>query len=305
MSKLKFTFLELQTKRRFLEHVSDEQAWSAIPVVWAPGPLKALELQAQSAKDALKTIKEAQADTKQAIEQTCDVLAQRLSECIRKRGEAVALIAKVRELLQEINTKQMSNPGNHYEDMSTWSIPELKHKLDTLKVEVEKKKAALSVQRQAVSDLDRLLSHQSDQLDRQHSIKCGLEEEIGTIKSSPQSTGAIAELCRWYRSMTELTEEMTGVHCEVVRPDYLHVTVTNPQNAASVPIHLNVDPVSGKLQSVSVHLLLINNYCVDWKYCIHPQNAMAGIDRFGHQNQRHTLTGEAGALQAHQGLIWK
>jgi hypothetical protein len=52
--------------------------------------------------------------------------------------------------------------------------------------------------------------------------------------------------------MHQLMDELTGVHVDVVRPDYLHVTVTNPATASSVPIHLTVDEATGRLLAVAI-----------------------------------------------------
>lgn len=249
MSKLKFNFLELQTKRRFLEMVVDEQSWSQISCDWAPGPLKGLERDCQSAKDALKEIKTEEEDLRSAMDVTCQQLAQKLEAGHKKRQEALLLVHRVRQLLSDLSARQSSDHGL---DPSCYSLPELNAKKDRLQAEVEKKKAALAVQRQAVSDLTRLLHHQSDQLSRSQSAHSSLQQDLHKMSSSPNTTGAVSELCRWYRNIVELVDELTGVHCDIVRSDYLHVTVTNPATAASVPIHLHVDPSTGRLLSCSI-----------------------------------------------------
>lgn len=231
--------------------VADELSWTQIACDWAPGPLKGLERDTQSVKDALKQVKTEQEDLRSAMDVCCESLAARLEAGHKKRQEALLLVQRVRVLLGELAAKGQSGRGAT-EDPTCYSVPDLTMKRDRLLAEVEKKKAALMVQRQAVSDLTRLLSHQTDQLERSQSAHAALQSDITRMLSSPQSTGAVSELCRWYRNVVDLVDELTGVHCDIIRPDYLHVTVTNPTTAASVPIHLHVDPVHGRLLSVSI-----------------------------------------------------
>ncbi len=53
--------------------------------------------------------------------------------------------------------------------------------------------------------------------------------------------------------MIELMQKISGVHVEMIRPDYLLVTCSNLRSSTVVvPVHLMVDPATGRLQSVQI-----------------------------------------------------
>lgn len=52
--------------------------------------------------------------------------------------------------------------------------------------------------------------------------------------------------------MIELMQKVGGVHVEMVRPDYLLVTCSSSRSSTVVPVHLMVDPATGRLQSVQI-----------------------------------------------------
>lgn len=234
--------------------MADETQWEAIPVEWAPGPVKALERHVQTAKECLKEVKEAEDLTKMEISKVCENLAVKLKECGGKQLEGARLVEQVRKSLQDLQsiegrTVELKLAGNCH------SIGELRERLINMRAEKEKKMAALSIQRQAISDLHRLVSHHTDQINRLSDQVMQQEMDL-SIKSRGKSKNgfgidAIGELCKWYRGMVELIEGMTGVHCEVVQPNYLHITVTNPVTASSVPIHIHTDTY-GRLTSAHV-----------------------------------------------------
>lgn len=294
MGKLKFNYLELATKQRFLEHLLDGEAWEAIPSEWAPGPVKALEKRVQDAKDQLKAVKERQLHVKEQLETICERLTAKLNSMARKRSETIDLVKAIRKLQFELREATKLLPQSVEE--GCWSAEELKERLAQALIAKEKRQAALNVQRQAVSDLHRLLHHQSDQLDRLRHLESERRAEADRLNARLQGQSpAVEQLCRWYRGMHELGESVTGVHCEVVRPDYLHVTVTNPSTAQSVPVHLNVDRHTGKLLSATVPSGF-GDLCVDWKYVEHPQGTMARSHRPGHCQQRYILPDQTSAL---------
>ena len=48
-----------------------------------------------------------------------------------------------------------------------------------------------------------------------------------------------------------MCQELSRVKCEMIRPDYLLVTVFTSEST-TLPAHLSLDPKSGKLMSVQV-----------------------------------------------------
>jgi chromosome segregation ATPase len=218
--------------------------------------VKALERRVQEAKDALKHVKEQQAAIKADLERLCEVQQTKLEGVKGKREAALSLIQNIRHLqsqLDQINAALPQDSSMMMGGGECWSVEELKGRLEAATVARDKRMAALSVQQQAVSDLHRLMHHQSDQLTRLRQQAADRTAQLAAVQAKQGGAGAaVEELCRWYRGMHELCEGMTGVHCDVVRPNYLHVTVTNPSTAQSVPIHLHVDRRTGKLQSATV-----------------------------------------------------
>lgn len=255
MSKLKFNLLELASKKRFLELIADEEEWRDALQQWAPGPLRMLESAMQSQKDTLKQTKQEQRDCDAGMESVCEGIAVRQRDILRKRDEAVKLVNRVKELKERLHLMEQDNTSSG----DVYSLEELQATLAALKIDHEKKQAALAVQRQANSSLTRLLQHQEGLLERQIANRDSLAERVSsharlhnTTNGKHLNNTSVEELCKWQRAAIALVDQLTGVHVDVVRPDHLHVTVCNPQTAASVPIHLFIDVSTGKLSQVQV-----------------------------------------------------
>lgn len=133
------------------------------------------------------------------------------------------------------------------------SVDELQAVLDDQMIRSERRRAEIESRRQALQVL-------SQQLALQQSVVEGLEKEEGQLKRELAEKAVamraknedglqrqLSELATWYRDLATCQSGLTGCRAELVRPDYLLLTVTSPDGSASVPVHLKVCPATGRL----------------------------------------------------------
>jgi chromosome segregation ATPase len=246
LEKLKFNWLELHTKRAFLLHLSDGDEWRACQTSrWTPGELKQLERELEPAKAALKTEKERTAQLQRTLSEDCETLLT-LQEAVRaKHSHATSLTSQYRKEFASLQELRSMLPNQ-----MARSVEELQAQLDEQSISLEKKVTSLDRQRAAVADLERLLTvHEVDNAKLQ-SNRSELDAKRISLSQRGAGEAALSSLCQWYTNLTESLSNLTGCKVEMVQPSYLLATVISASSI--VPVHIYVDAVSGKLQSVKV-----------------------------------------------------
>jgi hypothetical protein len=243
LEKLKFNWLELHTKRGFLNRLGNAEEWRACQLTrWTPGELKQLEHQMEPSKSVLKGEKTRTSELLRVLEEKCETVLGLQNSVQEKHEETDDLLRRYREAEDTLQNLKLLVP-----DAPMRSMEEVRAVLDEQSITLEKKSIALERHRGAVEDLERLLSvHESE-----NAKLIGLQTELETKRTAlttEQAKGdnSLGVLCRWYSSAVETLVRLSGCRVEMVQPDYLLVTVE------TVPVHIHVDLMTGKLRNVKV-----------------------------------------------------
>lgn len=253
LEKLKFNLLELQTKSGFLRRLMDAEEWSACQTSrWTPGELKQLERAGEPTKMRLKGEKGRTQELQRMLAEGCEQLRQLEGETQERHTYLAELIARTAE-----GEERMRELAGTIPPKPTRSVEELQGLVDEQSIALEKKTSALERQRSALADLERLLAMHETENDKLEMMRTDLvtKEAALTQKRNDSVMKPLADLCRWYAMMKETLGRLTGCKVEMVHADYLVVSVQEGGGAgemAPVQLHVNVDPVSGRLLGVRV-----------------------------------------------------
>ena len=146
------------------------------------------------------------------------------------------------------------------------SAEDLKAELAELDASAEKKSSAIQAHQFNISELSRLLQHHTDDLARLQSEESRLLQvlELKQRQKEENAEASLEQLCVWYRSAIEATADLTRMKFEMIRPDYILVTFKTSGNSnlmsdelattssTSLPVHLNVDPQTGRLLAAQI-----------------------------------------------------
>ena len=249
LGKLKFNWLELQTKRTFLARLSDADEWRACQSTrWTPGELKQLERACEPAKEALK---EEKARTEALQRQLLGLCEQGLAlerEIGDKQHALADLLGGYRRGRARADELAASVPSAPLR-----SAEEVQATLDEQSIALEKKTGTLERQRAAIADLERLLAlHEGEnqrlQAQREELTLRRQEQQARPVDAEERRLG---DLCRWFRAMQEVLGRLTGCQVEMVNPEYLLVTI-RVSAAVLIPVHVTVDAFTGRLREIKI-----------------------------------------------------
>ena len=177
------------------------------------------------------------------------------------------------------------------------SAEELRAELNELTANGEKKRAVIQSHQANVTELGRLLQHHSDDLRRLQSEEQRLRDilELKRKQKEENAEASLEQLCVWYRSAIESVADLTRMKFEMIRPDYILITFKcggsgvgatghtstststtgNPSNATvnnnpgntHIPVHLNVDPQTGRLLAAQVGATSTNDQAAWRELC--------------------------------------
>lgn len=251
--KLKFNWVELHSKKMFLSKLGDGEEWRACGINrWTPGELKQLENSVEPSKMRLKTAKGETIDLQRRLQRACETICQVQETVAAKHQHA-------RELLKEYVTE-----GQFLDELrqrlpagTVRSLDELQTTLDEQSILLEKRAAAVERQRNAIADLERLLTvHESDNAKLEGTLSELEERRKVAMRKEGAADVALERLCQWHSAMLGMLEKMTGCRVEMVRLEYLLVQVqaggTGSSNNNSVPVHIYVDGMTGRLRNAKV-----------------------------------------------------
>lgn len=253
--------------------------WTNCQTRWTPGDLKDLERRVEARKTELKTIKEAVTSIKEEISNLTshvvnakDCVSQERQLGATKLEQISALendIAYMQQRLTEFAdrvrplTKGLQRCESCEDSGSVVgavlgirSAEELRAELEELNAAAEKKKASIEAHRSNVTELTRLLQHHSEDLIRFESEETRLQEilQLKQRQKEENAEASLEQLCVWYRSAIESVADLTRMKFEMIRPDYILVTFkpSSTSNTTSLPVHLNVDPQTGRLLAAQI-----------------------------------------------------
>lgn len=262
--------------------------WTNCQIRWTPGDLKDLERRVEGTKTELKAVKEAVVAIKEEISNLTghvvnlkDSVAQERQSGAAKLSQIAALendIAYMQQRLTEFAervrplTKGLVRCDSCEDSGSVVgavlgirSAEELKIELNELDSVTGKKVSAIQAHQSNISELTRLLQHHTDDLVRFQSEESRLLQvlELKQRQKEENAEASLEQLCVWYRSAIETTADLTRMKFEMIRPDYILVTfkttatgsntnMISESACASLPVHLNVDPQTGRLLAAQI-----------------------------------------------------
>lgn len=275
LEKLKFNWLELRTKREFLENLvekgrEDQSSQQPFSSRWCPAELKQLEDEILPIKMILKEEKSKTTSLIEEIElSSIDVvsLEEKLS---LQYDESLSLL---NDIIQCENEIQNTLDSLSREDSSTTHPPsstspqELDFCLQELLLESSSVSDCIQRQNESISDLQRLISlideeidTTQDQLDDFRKINCN-NDNTHTDKNE----NLIHSLCDWYQGMLDFMSKLTFIKgIEMIRPDYLLLTTStgSPRSSPTGPeriIHLHLHPTNASLLDVRLNYMTLND----------------------------------------------
>lgn len=249
LEKLKFNWLELQTKRDFLTRLSDGEEWrSCQSTRWTPGELKQLEKECEPAKNALK---EEKARTEELERRLFDFCEQNVN-LEGSIGEKYQFAMDLAEAYRR-DTERKGKLAAMMQSAPPRSLEEVQATLDEQSIALEKKASTLERQKAAIADLERLLALHSGENQKLQSQLNELSQKRQDQQLKPVDADErrLGELCRWFRGMQEVLGRLTGCQVEMIKPDYLLVTIRASPTMV-VPVHVMVDSFTGRLREVKV-----------------------------------------------------
>lgn len=242
MAKLKFNYLELQTKSLFLDRLMNAEEWARLASDWTPADIRAMEQRVDTAKSALKEIKGDVEAAKAEIKKHASAIVK-----MGMRGQMDdirAMAEECRRLLAEIGEMERAGVSD------VRPLPELQAIKIKQAQEVAEKRAKLEQLRRNKEQLARLLSHHRSEVSR---LGTSVGEAGGKLEALKADVGHVqAQVVGWLREVNELCTEASRMRCEMIRPDYLLVTISSMTDNSSLPVHLSVDPKTGRLLSCQI-----------------------------------------------------
>lgn len=218
------------------------EQWARLASDWTPADIRAMEQRVDAAKAALKEVKAGVEAAKAEIKRHASGIAK-----IGLRGrmdDARAMAEECRMLLAEIG--EMERAG--VEDVRP--LPELQAIKARQTQEMAEKRAKLEQLKLNREQLARLLAHHRSEVSR---LGTSTTEASGKLEALKADVGHVqAQVVGWLREVSELCTEASRMRCEMIRPDYLLVTISSIADNSSLPVHLSVDPKTSKLLSCQI-----------------------------------------------------
>ncbi len=229
-----------------MTHLTNSEEWRECQSTrWTPGELKQLEKELEPSKNKLKRVKGKTAELQSEVAEGCELLVGLEDELKEKHGRTKKLVQVCSGDLVKVQKLQEKIPN-----VSLRSVEELQSLLDEQSISLEKKNSALERQKNALADLERLLALHEEENNKLIVIKEELENKR-LLMSKKDTPSSLEELCQWYSLVGETISRLAGCRVEMIQPDYLLATVGN-ELGAQVPVHIIVDPLSGRLKGVKI-----------------------------------------------------
>lgn len=253
--------------------------WTNCQTRWTPGDLKDLERRVEGRKAELKAVKEAVTAVKEEISNITSHVVNCQESLARERQTGATKLAQIAALEKDIAymqqrlsefadrvrplTQGLKRCGSCEDSGSVVgavlgirSAEELGAELDELAFNAEKKSSLLQSHQSSLTDLTRLLNHHSEDLLRLQSEEQRLRQILSLKQKQKEENAeaALEQLCVWYRSAIESVADLTRMKFEMIRPDYILITFksTLATGASTFPVHLNVDPQTGRLLAAQI-----------------------------------------------------
>lgn len=257
--------------------------WTNCQTRWTPGDLKDLERRVEGRKAELKSVKEAVVAIKEEISNVTGHVVNLKESVNQERQSGASKLDQIAAIEKEISqvehrlsefaervrplTKGLVRCGSCEDSgsivgavLGIRSAEELRAEMTELSTAEEKKRQSIQAHRSNVDELSRLLQHHSDDLARLQAEERRLQEILGLKQRQKEENAeaSLEQLCVWYRSAIETVSDLTRMKFEMIRPDYILVTfkpeTSNPNNQdySTLPVHLNIDPQTGRLLAAQV-----------------------------------------------------
>ena len=177
------------------------------------------------------------------------MVGHKLSSASELETEIVALRTEIARLSPE--AASMNAPMR--------SVDELQSIVDDQIIQMEKKRTALEQRRRAIARLQTIHNQQQSefavlaQADADLATKVMAKEAKEQDEHKAQYSKQLGHLADWYKSILSLHSSVSRIQrIELVRPDYILVTLASPNNGLVLPVHLKVCPSTGKLVTAQV-----------------------------------------------------
>lgn len=224
----------------------------------SPAEIKALEKHTEQAKTELQTIKRQSEDAKHWLVQQGYKLLQDVQGPGRdKLKQAFDFLEECKQLwkgIQELQTLNLPSP-----DPSTKTLAQLQSEHDTLTHRILERQARLTSLRANHDQLTRLQTHHQADVARLQDSLVASKQRLSELTTVHQVSAQECRLqqAQWYKHMTELMQQLTKCKAEMIRPDYILVTLSplseqgwsyqSLAGSKTVPVHLSLDPKTGVL----------------------------------------------------------
>ncbi|RKP36067.1 hypothetical protein BJ085DRAFT_34061 [Dimargaris cristalligena] len=201
-SKLKFNYLELATKEKFIRDLMQEP-----PIEIEQEDIQELEVLNMDHKQALKKRKTETQARKEQIDYIIDNLAIGCQSIETEFGQTRQLLTDIRDL--EAQIKELEGDENGEQKLTIQESQKVLNEqlasLETMNNEIELAQTQLNESRTSVEDLER-------ELEKYQAIQRS-EEAIAAeaVRLAQQKDPQIQELCQWYDEARHTMVELTGI----------------------------------------------------------------------------------------------
>lgn len=256
--------------------------------------LKAVKEAVIAIKEEISNITDHVANCKESLTQERQSGANKLAQISALEADIAYMQQRLAEFAERVRplTQGLKRCGSCEDSGSVVgavlgirSAEELRAELDELSAGAEKKKSVIQSHQSNVTELTRLLHHHSEDLRRLHAEEERLLSilELKQKQKEENAEASLEQLCVWYRSAIESVADLTRMKFEMIRPDYILITfkcggvsgststcgsntVLNPSNPnpSTLPVHLNVDPQTGRLLAAQIGATSANDNSV-WR----------------------------------------
>jgi len=263
--------------------------WTNCQTRWSPTDVKELERQVEARKNDLKAAKERMLAVKQEIANGAEhvVSARDACEAVRRNGQIkirelsglTSEISAVEDALHAlVAQREVARPSGlarctSCEDIQASSevgqllglrsVDELQEELDTVHATLRLRATTGAQRHRVTEELLRALAQQSAETSALESEGRRLTELLAAKQRRQEAgegrgdallpvsdTDALEQLCVWHRTALEAVADLTAMRFEMLRPDYLLVSI----DAKGLALHLNLEPPTGKLLAARLHV---------------------------------------------------
>lgn len=139
------------------------------------------------------------------------------------------------------------------------SVEELQSLIDEQIVEIERRRTLMEERKRAIAKLSTQLAAQQEELytlartDADLTVKVQEKERQEQDEQKAKYSKQLVSLADWYRATLALHSSISGIHrVEMIRPDYLLVTLSGGGNDVLLPVHLRICQATGKLLAAQI-----------------------------------------------------